>query len=82
MLFRRNITNDTLKILSRENKRLKQENQRLRESLKELQEYKEEYRRLIEEVSLIKERYSENIGKFDGLKKLYENELTHLKRSK
>ena len=79
MLFRKNTTNDTLKILSQENRRLKQENQRLRESLNELQEYKDEYRRMIEEARLIKERYSEGIGRFDELKKSYENELKELK---
>ena len=47
----------------------------MREALNEQQEYKDEYRRLIEEVRLMKERYSENISKFDELKKLYENEL-------
>lgn len=79
MTFNKNINKETLKILSQENRRLKQENQRLRESLNELQEYKDEYRQLIEEVRLVKERYSEDISKFDELKKLYENELGNQK---
>lgn len=70
---------DAMNVISQENRRLKQENQRLRESLNELQRYKDEYRRLTEEVNLIKERYSEGIGRFDELKKSYENELGKLK---
>lgn len=81
MTVNKNINKETLKILSQENRRLKQENQRLRESLNELQEYKDEYRRLIGEVRLVKERYSENMDKLDGLKKSYENELSQLKEA-
>ena len=77
--FDRKTHKEAMESILKENRRLKQENQRLRESLNELQEYKDEYRRMIEEARLIKERYSEGIGRFDELKKSYENELKELK---
>lgn len=81
MLFRKNTTNDTLKFISQENRRLKQENQRLRESLEDLQKYKGEYSRLIAVIRQMKEQYLNKMDEFEELQWAYKHELDKFQKT-
>ena len=68
-------SNDTFKLLEKENKRLKKENMQLYKQVEEVAKYKDDYKELIRTVKEQKERYNMLNEKLEKLIEQCKNDL-------
>lgn len=68
-------SNDTFKLLEKENKRLKKENMQLYKQVEEVAKYKDDYKNLIRTVKEQKDRYNELNEKLEKLIEQCKNDL-------
>ncbi len=68
-------SNDTFKLLEKENKRLKKENMQLYKQVEEVAKYKDDYKNLIRTVKEQKDRYNALNEKLEKLIEQCKNDL-------
>lgn len=73
---------EALKIVMKENARLKRENQNLRNELDSVMNLKETYTELIEQIHNMKIEYLNKLKEFDILKEKYTKELDKITNRK
>jgi len=76
------INEEAIDIVLKENKRLKRENQNLRNELEEVSKLKNGYKELIDQVHKMKIEYANKLDEFDKLKTQYEKELEKITNRK
>lgn len=69
------VNEEAVNIVIKENKRLKRENQNLRNELEEVSKLKNAYKELIDQVHKMKLEYINKLNEFDELKAKYAKEL-------